>query len=107
MISSQDAQARLDELNDLMDLMRPSVQMDGGDLELVSADPYSGVVEIKMVGACSSCAISSVTLNDGVTRLLTERLAWVTQVIGSLDDSLTQEESSLLGQGGYVPKYSV
>jgi Fe-S cluster biogenesis protein NfuA len=86
-----------------MDLMRPAVQADGGDLVLVRADVETGVVEVELQGACSSCAISEATLSGGVERILRERLPWVTEVLGGLDDSLDYEESSALGAGGYVP----
>lgn len=85
--------------------MRPSVQADGGDLVLVRADVETGVVEVQLQGACSSCAISSSTLEGGVTRILTDRLDWVTQVIGGVDESMDTEDSMSLGSGGYVPRY--
>jgi Fe-S cluster biogenesis protein NfuA len=74
-------------------------------LVLVRCDVESGVVEVQLGGACSSCAISTDTLQGGVTRILTDRLPWVTQVLGGLDDSIDLEDSSLLGTGGYVPRY--
>jgi Fe-S cluster biogenesis protein NfuA len=89
----------------LIDLMRPSVQADGGDLVLVRADVEAGVVEVQLQGACSSCAISSSTLQGGVERILRGRLDWITEVIGSVDESMDIEESSALGVGGYVPRY--
>jgi Fe-S cluster biogenesis protein NfuA len=88
-----------------MDLMRPAVQADGGDLVLVRADVESGVVEVQLSGACSSCAISSDTLSGGVTRILMDRLDWVTDVIGGVDESVDPEDSMSLGTGGYVPRY--
>ncbi len=94
---------RLSKLQSIMDLMRPAVQADGGDLVLVRADVETGVVEVQLQGACSSCAISSATLSGGVERILRERLPWVTEVIGDLDDSLSLDESAALGAGGYVP----
>jgi len=97
--------ARLKALHSLLDLMRPAVQADGGDLVLIRADVETGVVEVQLQGACSSCAISSDTLSGGVTRILTDRLKWVTEVIGGVDDSIDPEESVLLGTGGYIPRY--
>jgi Fe-S cluster biogenesis protein NfuA len=88
-----------------MDMMRPAVQADGGDLVLVGADVESGVVEVELRGACSSCAVSEATLSGGVERILRERLAWVTDVVGGLDDSMSFEESYALGAGGYVPEF--
>ena len=104
-LTDQERASRLSALNALLDLMRPSVQADGGDLVLIRCDVETGVVEVQLGGACSSCAISSDTLQGGVTRILTDRLPWVTQVIGGLDESMDLEDSSLLGTGGYVPRY--
>jgi Fe-S cluster biogenesis protein NfuA len=96
---------RLAELQALIDLMRPAVQADGGDLLLVSADVDRGVVEVELAGACSSCAISTATLQGGVERILRERLEWVTEVIGGLDESMDDYESAALGRGAYVPRF--
>jgi Fe-S cluster biogenesis protein NfuA len=104
-LSEADRADRLQKLQDLMDLMRPAVQADGGDLVLVRADVETGVVEVQLQGACSSCAISSATLSGGVERILRERLPWVTEVVGGLDDSLSLDESAALGSGGYVPGF--
>ena len=95
---------RLEKLQGIMDLMRPAVQADGGDLVLVRADVETGVVEVQLQGACSSCAVSSATLSGGVERILRDRLPWVTEVIGGLDESLSFDESAALGAGGYVPE---
>jgi Fe-S cluster biogenesis protein NfuA len=95
---------RLTELQALIDLMRPAVQSDGGDLVLVSADVEHGVVEVQLAGACSSCAISSATLQGGVERILRDRLDWVTEVIGGLDESMDDYESAALGRGAYIPR---
>jgi Fe-S cluster biogenesis protein NfuA len=102
---TSDPAARLAELQALIDVMRPAVQADGGDLVLVSADVETGVVEVQLQGACSSCAISGATLQGGVERILKGRLPWVTEVIGGVDESLDPFESASLGRGGYVPGY--
>jgi len=104
-LNDQERSDRLQQLQGIMDLMRPAVQADGGDLVLVRADVETGVVEVQLQGACSSCAISSATLSGGVERILRERLAWVTEVIGGLDESLSLDESASLGSGGYVPSF--
>ena len=102
-LSDADRAERLSKLQGIIDLMRPAVQADGGDLVLVRADVENGVIEVQLQGACSSCAISEATLSGGVERILRDRLPWVTEVIGGLDDSLSVDESSSLGSGGYVP----
>jgi Fe-S cluster biogenesis protein NfuA len=104
-LTDDDRARRLGELRELIELMRPAVQQDGGDLVLVAADVETGVVEVQLQGACSSCAISTSTLEGGVERILTTRLDWVTEVRGGVDESADPIEASLLGRGAYVPKY--
>jgi Fe-S cluster biogenesis protein NfuA len=102
-LSDEERAERLDTLHGIIDLMRPAVQADGGDLILIRADVATGVIEVQLQGACSSCAISEATLSGGVERILRDRLPWVTEVMGGLDDSLSLDESAALGSGGYVP----
>lgn len=104
-LSDEDRAARLDALTALIDLIRPAVQADGGDLALIDADVETGEVEVQLQGSCSSCAVSSTTLQAGVSRILRDRLDWVTEVRGSVDESMDFEESAAMGQGGYVPKW--
>jgi Fe-S cluster biogenesis protein NfuA len=104
-LSDEERAARLDALTELLDLIRPAVQADGGDLMLVHADVESGEVEVMLQGSCSSCAVSSTTLQAGVSRILRDRLPWVTEVHGGVDESMDFEESSAMGRGGYVPRW--
>ena len=104
-LSEEDRACRLEELTSLIDLIRPAVQSDGGDLVLVAADVETGVVEVMLQGSCSSCAISSTTLQAGIDRILRDRLPWVTEVKGDVDDTMDLEESAALGRGAYVPKF--
>jgi Fe-S cluster biogenesis protein NfuA len=92
------------DLRELIDLMRPAVQADGGDLELVSFDVETGEVEVELRGACSSCAISAATLQGGVERILMGRLDWVSEVRGGVDETEDPVVSTGLGRGAYVPK---
>ncbi len=104
-LTDEERGERLAQLNGLIDLMRPAVQADGGDLVLVSADVATGVVEVQLQGACSSCAISASTLQGGVDRILHDRLPWVTEVRGGVDESVDPFESESMGRGGYVPSF--
>ncbi|HEX3794386.1 MAG TPA: NifU family protein [Acidimicrobiales bacterium] len=104
-LSDADRAERLTKLQGIIDLMRPAVQADGGDLVLLRADVATGVIEVQLQGACSSCAVSSATLSGGVERILRDRLEWVTEVIGGVDESMDLDESASLGSGGYVPNF--
>lgn len=52
--------------------IRPALQADGGDIEFV--DIEDGIVKVKLVGACSHCPSSAMTLYDGVEKLLKEKI---------------------------------
>jgi Fe-S cluster biogenesis protein NfuA len=104
-LTDEERGARLAALNSIIELMRPAVQADGGDLALISADVVTGVVEVQLQGACSSCAVSSSTLQGGVERILRDRLDWVTEVLGGVDDSVDPFVSESMGRGGYVPSF--
>lgn len=104
-LSDAERAERLTALQGLIDLMRPAVQADGGDLVLLNADVETGVVEVQLQGACSSCAISSATLQGGVERILRDRLPWITEVGGGVTEDIDFYESATLGQGGYVPRF--
>src|SRR5438552_6922531 len=81
-LTDEDRKQRLDDLTALIDMIRPAVQQDGGDLILVEADVEAGAVEVMLQGSCSSCAISTTTLQAGVDRILKDRLPWGTEVRG-------------------------
>jgi len=104
-LTDDERKQRLDDLTGLIDMIRPAVQQDGGDLLLVEADVEKGTVEVMLQGSCSSCAISTTTLQAGVERILTDRLPWVTEVRGGVDETMDPDESAAMGRGAYVPKY--
>ncbi len=103
MLDQTELEERQTGLKRVLDLMRPAIKDDGGDLELVDVDYEIGYVKVKLSGACGSCALSGATLEAGVERILKGRLPWVEQVVGEVDDSMSFEESHSLGTGSYVP----
>ena len=52
--------------------IRPALQADGGDIELV--DVEDGIVKVRLVGACSHCPSSAMTLYEGVEKMLMEKI---------------------------------
>jgi len=64
----------------VIDLIRPAVQADGGDIELVDVSD-AGVVKIRFHGACHGCPSSTMTLQMGIEQNVRERVPEVTQVI--------------------------
>ena len=58
----------------MKDKIRPQIQLDGGDIELVEVDETSGTVTVQLGGACVGCPLSSITLTLGVERELLENI---------------------------------
>jgi len=61
--------------------IRPSLNADGGDVELVEVTP-DGVVKVKLTGACEGCPMSQMTLKMGIERVLKEEVPELKEVIG-------------------------
>jgi len=62
--------------------IRPSLQADGGDVELVEVTP-DGVVKVKLTGACGGCPMSQMTLKMGIERVLREEVPEVKEVVAA------------------------
>jgi len=69
-----------------IDLIRPALQSDGGDIVLREVDA-DGVVHVTLVGACGTCPISMQTLKAGVERIIMDRVPGVTSVTDDNEDS--------------------
>ena len=54
-----------------LDAIRPALQADGGDLELVEIGD-DGIIKVKLTGACSGCPMSQITLKEGIERYVKE-----------------------------------
>ena len=80
MTAATQPQSLREKVQGVINLIRPAVQADGGDVELVDVSP-EGVVQIRFHGACHGCPSSTMTLQMGIERNLREKVPEVTQVI--------------------------
>ena len=76
-----DADPRRAEVMATIEAIRPALQADGGDMQLVDANTTTGRVDIELIGACGTCPASTMTLKAGIERILGDRVPWVTQVV--------------------------
>lgn len=67
-----------EQVQEVLDKLRPFLQRDGGDCELV--DIEDGVVKLRLMGACGSCPSSTITLKAGIERALTEEIPEIKEV---------------------------
>jgi Fe-S cluster biogenesis protein NfuA len=70
----------LNEVKEVLEMIRPALQADGGDVELVEVSD-DGIVKVKLVGACGHCPMSTMTLKMGIERTLMEKVPGVKEVI--------------------------
>ena len=68
-----------EQVEEALELIRPAIQMDGGDIRLESV--VGGTVTVKLLGVCETCPISPVTLTQGVERILREKIPEVIEVV--------------------------
>ena len=69
-----------EKVQEVLELIRPALQADGGDVELVDVTD-DGIVSVKLTGACGSCPMSTMTLKMGIERTLTEKIPEVKEVV--------------------------
>jgi Fe-S cluster biogenesis protein NfuA len=68
-----------EQVEGVLEKVRPLLQRDGGDVELVEVD--EGVVKVKLVGACGGCPMATMTLKRGIEAKLREELPEVKEVV--------------------------
>ena len=69
-----------ERIEEVLESLRPAIQADGGDVELVRYREDVGIVEVRLMGACESCPISMMTLKEGIVRRVREVVPGVTEV---------------------------
>ena len=69
-----------EKVAEVLEAIRPSLQADGGDIELVEVTD-DGVVKVQLQGACHGCPMSQITLSQGVERVLKYRVEGVASVV--------------------------
>jgi Fe-S cluster biogenesis protein NfuA len=67
-----------EKVQEVLDKIRPSLQADGGDVELVEVK--DGIVKVRLQGSCHGCPMSQMTLKMGIERLIKEQVPGITEV---------------------------
>lgn len=57
-----------DRIEEVLDTIRPALRSDGGDVEFIDYDEEDGIVHLRLMGACGSCPVSTMTLKQGIER---------------------------------------
>ncbi len=69
-----------ERVQEVLNLVRPALQADGGDVELVDVTA-EGIVSVRLTGACGSCPMSTMTLKMGIERTLRDQIPEVKEVV--------------------------
>ena len=69
-----------EQVENVLNKIKPSLQADGGDVELVEVGE-DGIIKVKLTGACGSCPMSQMTLKMGIERILKEEVPEVKEVV--------------------------
>ncbi|HEX7416185.1 MAG TPA: NifU family protein [Smithellaceae bacterium] len=69
-----------EQVQKAIDLVRPGLQADGGDVELVDVST-DGVVKVKLTGACQGCPMSQMTLKMGIEKIIKQQVPDIKEVI--------------------------
>ncbi len=59
-----------DRIEEVLENIRPALRSDGGDVEFIDFDEEDGVVQLRLMGACGTCPVSTMTLRQGIERRL-------------------------------------
>ena len=70
-----------EQIEQVLNKIRPALQADGGDVELVEVDEQDGIVKVRLKGACGCCPMSTVTLKQGIERALKKEVPSVKEVL--------------------------
>ncbi len=70
-----------DRVEAALNEIRPALQADGGDIELVDVNDEEGSVSVRLMGACGTCPLATMTLRFGVEKVLREQVPEVKEVI--------------------------
>lgn len=70
-----------EQVEAVIEILRPAIQADGGDVELVGVDATTGVVTVQLSGACVGCPSSTITMKAGIERIVKDRVPGVTAVV--------------------------
>ena len=80
-VTDQPAGDLLQRVEKVIDIIRPAIQADDGDIVLHGVDEVTGEVTVELVGACVSCPASDQTLKAGIERIMKDRVPGVTAVL--------------------------
>jgi len=69
-----------DKVEEILAKVRPALERDGGNVELVEVAD-DGTVKVKLVGACAGCPMSTMTLKNGIERILKQEIPEVKEVV--------------------------
>jgi len=69
-----------EQVQSVLDKIRPALIADGGDVDIVKIDEETGIIYLRLKGACDTCPMSVMTLKGGIEQIMKRELPWVNSV---------------------------
>jgi Fe-S cluster biogenesis protein NfuA len=79
--------AMREQVEATIEVIRPALQADGGDIILHDVDETTGIVSVELIGACVGCPASTQTLKAGIERIMRDRVDGVTEVVNIAEEA--------------------
>jgi Fe-S cluster biogenesis protein NfuA len=79
--------AMREQVEATIEVIRPALQADGGDIILHDVDEGTGIVSVELIGACVGCPASTQTLKAGIERIMRDRVDGVTEVVNIAEEA--------------------
>ncbi|HHU69529.1 MAG TPA: NifU family protein [Thermoanaerobacterales bacterium] len=70
-----------ERVQEAIDKVRPGLQADGGDVVLVDVDEQQGIVKVKLTGSCQGCPFATITLTEGIEKIIKAEVPEVKRVV--------------------------
>lgn len=70
-----------EKIKKALEKIRPSLQADGGDVQFVAFDKKTGIVQVQLMGMCSGCPMSQITLKEGIEKAIIAEIPEVKSVV--------------------------
>jgi len=80
-IHKKSSKTLVDKIKNVIEQVRPSLQMDGGDVFFVNFDEKTGVLKVELLGHCAHCPMSQITLKQGIEEEIKKAVPEVKEVV--------------------------
>jgi Fe-S cluster biogenesis protein NfuA len=79
-VKTKTTKNEVEKIKNILETVRPSLQMDGGDVNFIDFNAKSGVLKVELMGHCAHCPMSAITLKQGIEAEIKRKVKGVKEV---------------------------